>query len=147
VEPNDEAARAACGRLAAPYAEGRTVKPVARAGDVQALASSATNYPNDASPTATGTWAPLGPVTETTVQVAGSDGRRVVRSASCQFGFTGTNTQSGAAFTSPPSTVTLNPASRKLKVGGGDPLVDGDEARDAFGNQLRVSSSASWRTV
>lgn len=123
------------------------MKPVARAGDVRATASSATNYPNDTAPTATGAWAALGSVTETTVTVAGSDGRRVVRTASCTFGFTGTNTQSGAAFTSPPSTVTLNPATRTLKVGGGDPLVDGDEATDTFGNKVSVSSSATWRTT
>jgi hypothetical protein len=123
------------------------MKPVARAGDVSATASSATNYPNDKSPAATGSWAVLGAVSETTVSVAESDGSKVVRSASCQFSFTGTNTQGGASFTSPPSTVTLTPATRKLKVGGSYPLVDGDEATDAFGNKVSVSSTATWRTA
>lgn len=123
------------------------MKPVARAGDVRATASSATNYPDNISPTATDSWTVLGVVSETTVSVAESDGSKVVRSASCQFSFTGTNTQSGASFTSPTSTVTLTPATRKLTVGGSAPLVDGDEAKDTFGNKVSVSSTATWRTA
>lgn len=120
------------------------MNPVARAGDVAATASSATNYPNDASPTATGAWT-AGQVSETTVGIAGSDGARVVRQASCVFTFAGSNTQSGAPVSST-STVTLNPSPRLLKVDGRDPLVAGDEAQDLYGNTLRVTSSASWRT-
>jgi hypothetical protein len=122
------------------------MKPVARAGDVSATVSSAKNYPNDTSPTATGSWAVVSAVSETIVSVAGSDGKKIVRSATCQFSFTGTNTQSGASFTSS-STVTLTPATRKLKVGGSDPLVDGDEATDTFGNKVSVSCTATWRTA
>jgi uncharacterized protein YjdB len=122
------------------------MNPVARTGDVSATASSAKNYPNDTAPTATGSWAVLGKVFETPASVAESDARAIVISATCQFSFTGTTT-SGASFTSPPSTVTLNPTTRKLKVGGSYPLVNGDEAPDAFGNKLSVSSTATWQTA
>jgi hypothetical protein len=122
------------------------MNPVARSGDVSPTASSATNYPNDTSPTATGSWAALGKVSETTVSVAESDSKAIVISATCQFSFTGT-LKNGTSFTSPPSTVTLNPAMRKLKVGGSYPLVNGDEATDTFNNKLSVSSTATWRTA
>ncbi len=119
--------------------------PVARAGDVRATASLATNYPNETAPTATGEWS-AGPVSEATVAVAGSDGARVVRAASCTFTFEGSNTQSGALVTVF-STVNLDPLPRVLTVGGFDPLVDGDEEGDDYGNTLRVASSATWRTA
>ncbi|MEV1289100.1 hypothetical protein [Micromonospora sp. NPDC049679] len=122
------------------------MKAVARAGDAAATASGRTNYPNDKAPTATGAWAAVGPVAETPVTVAGADGKRVIRSASCTFTFTGTLTSNGNAFTSPPSVVTLSPGTRTLKVGGSDPLVDGDETSDSFGNTVSVTSTASWRT-
>ena len=120
---------------------------LARAGDVKATASTATNYPDDTAPTATGTWAVLGMVNETDVEVASSDGKRLVRSASCQFQFTGTPKSGSGSFTSPPSEVTLKPSSQRLKVVGSDPLVDGDEAKDTYGNKISVSSSATWRTT
>lgn len=125
------------------------MKPVARAGDTGATASSATSYPNDTSPTATGgTWTVVGTVSETTVSVAASDGKKIVCSARCKFSYTGTNTQTGATFTLPsPVTVTLTPATRKLKTGGSYPLVDGDKQTDIYGNELSVSSAATWRTA
>lgn len=120
------------------------MKPVARAGDVRATPGTSPNYPNETAPTAAGTWS-AGTVSETTVAKAGSDGARVVHAASCTFTFNGSNTQSGATVTVT-SVVTLNPGSQVLQVGGSDPLVDGDEQRDVYGNTLRVSSSATWRT-
>lgn len=118
--------------------------PVARAGDVTASASQSTNYPTDTLPTATGKWS-AGPVSETTVALAGSDGARVVRSASCTFTFTGTNSSSGAPVTVN-SPVTLNPSPRVLTIAGHDPLVDGDEQGDTYGNTLKVASTSTWRT-
>lgn len=123
------------------------MKPVARAGDVSPTPSSATNYPDDKSPTATGSWAAAGNVSETPASGATSDGKKIIVSATCDFVFSGTTKVDGAPFTSsPPSTVTLSPASRTLKVGG-DPLVDGDEKTDTYGNKLSVSSTATWQTA
>jgi hypothetical protein len=122
------------------------VFPVARAGDVQATPSSGTDYPNATSPTATGSWA-AGTISLTTVSVAQSDSKDIVTTASCQFVFTGTNSQSGATFTSSPSTVTLTSVVRKLQVNSSYPLVNGDQATDSFGNRLSVSSIAKWQTA
>ncbi len=124
------------------------MRPVARAGDASATASTAKSYPNDTSPTATGQWKTAGPVSETPVAGAQSDGKKIITSAACSFVFTGNLTSPGnLSFTSPPSKVTLTPASRILKAGGSDPLVDGDEAADTFGNKVSVSSTATWQTV
>lgn len=124
------------------------MEPVARKGDVQATPSTATNYPDDAAPTATGAWAPdPGGVVEIPLSSASSDGNQLVSSASCTFLFTGTLTSSGSAFTSPPSVVTLDPAPRILRVGGSDPLVNGEEAKDLYDNKISVSSSARWRSA
>jgi hypothetical protein len=43
------------------------------------------------SPSATGSWAALGPVSDTVVSVAEPDGKQIVVPATCQFSFTGTN--------------------------------------------------------
>jgi hypothetical protein len=122
------------------------MKALARVGDVHATVSTAKNYPNDAAPTATGNWAvsPSG-VTEKPVPSAACGGSAVVVSATCAFVFTGTNSASGAPFTSPLSIVSLASQQHILRVGSSYPLVDGDENHDEYGNSLKVDSTATWR--
>ncbi len=111
------------------------VKPLARAGDVSATAGTVFYTGADS-----GSWA-AGPVTETPAAGFTSDGSSVVTQASCVFTFTG---KAGTTPKPGSSTVTLSAGDRALTVGGAAPLVDGDSTSDAFGNTVRVSSSAVW---
>ena len=114
------------------------MKPVAREGDASAAAGK-TPYTGATS----GTWTP-GSVTETTADRASSDGAKVVTQAKCSFSFSGTN---GTSAVTGSSTVTLSPGSLLLSIDGATPLVDGDSAKDSFGNTVSVSSSAILRTA
>ena len=119
---------------------------VARVGDARATPSTSKNYPNDAAPTATGTWAATAPPVETPLPVPTSGTTALIAQASCTFLFTG-KTSANTPFTSPPSPVLLKPGSRVLRIGTAGPLVDGDTAEDTFGNTVSVSSTATWRTA
>lgn len=110
---------------------------VARAGDVTATVG---QLPYSGA--TSGTWT-AGTVATTTATLASSDGAAVVVGASCTFSFNGTNGQSPVTGT---STVTLSPGPRVLTIGGVAPLVDGDSQQDAYGNTLRVGSTATLRT-
>ncbi|WOP18902.1 hypothetical protein [Raineyella sp. LH-20] len=109
---------------------------VAREGDVTATVG---QLPYSGA--TSGTWT-AGTVASTTAS-ASSDGAAVVVGASCTFSFNGTNGQSPVTGT---STVTLSPGPRVLTIGGVAPLVDGDSQQDAYGNTLRVGSTATLRT-
>ena len=123
-----------------------TGRPVARVGDVTVTTSAATSYPNDAAATATGSWG-AADVVPTPAAGAMSGEEAVLVGASCVFTFTGTTTSTpSTAFTSPPSTVTLTPGVRALRLAERSPLVNDDTSSDTFGNTLKVESTATWRT-
>ena len=113
---------------------------VARAGDVSATPGTT---PVTGS---TGTWTKQGEVNETKKTTFTSDGSAVVVKATCTFSYSGNTTSTPSSPVTDSSTVTLNPQSRKLTVGGDSPLVDGESAEDSYGNKLSVASSAAWST-
>ena len=113
---------------------------IARRGDVGATASVQKTF---AAASATGAWA-AGSVVEVTAPPAAAQGKTVVTSASCLFTFEGT-LPDGKPFRTT-STISLAAAPHPLRVGGRHPLVDTDSDQDSWGNRLRVSSSATWRT-
>jgi hypothetical protein len=115
-------------------------KPVARDGDVSASVGSL--LPPGV---AEGTWQD-GPVSVTKKPSFTSDGTALVVAASCTFTMPDAKAPNGNPVAVPPSIVNLNPESRKLKVGGSSPLVDGDFDDDNYGNTVSVSSSAAWST-
>lgn len=110
---------------------------VARSGDVSATAGT-TAYSGATS----GTWTAATPALTTTT-VLSCDGA-VVTKATCSFSFSGTNGQSPVTGT---SSVTLSPGRLALTVDGVSPLVDGDSAKDSYGNKLSVSSGAALTTA
>ena len=114
-----------------------TAKSVARSDDVSTLAGS-TSYTGATS----GSWT-AGDLTLTTASLASIGGSTVVTKAACTFSFSGSNGQSAVTGT---SSVTLNPSSRLLTIDGTSPLVDGDSAKDDYGNTIKVSSSALLKT-
>jgi len=114
-----------------------TAKSIARSGDVSAQAGSSM-YTGATS----GSWT-AGDLTLTTASLASSGGSKAVIKATCTFSFSGSNGQSAVTGT---SSVTLNPSSRLLTIGGTAPLVDGDSAKDDYGNTIKVSSSTLWKT-
>ncbi|AEH10752.1 MULTISPECIES: hypothetical protein [Protofrankia] len=115
------------------------------------MAGAAAARPTDVSATAgsspytgatSGTWT-AGTPQLTTSDVLSSDGQAIVVGASCSFTFSGTNGQTNVNGS---STVTLEPGGRALTAAGVCPLVDGDSARDSFGNTVFVASNASLVT-
>ncbi len=73
------------------------------------------------------------------------NGKPVIHGASCTFNFQGT-APNGASVTTA-VTVTLSAGTTTLQKGAKHVLRHGDQASDAWGNKLEVSTSSKLRTA
>ena len=92
-----------------------------------------------------GTWT-AGQVEETADPKLTVGGAAVLHQAKCTFTFAGTLGSSPPVTVTDSSTVTLSPGKTALQAGQAGPtsvLLDGDSAKDAFGNLVKVSVPAS----
>jgi hypothetical protein len=112
---------------------------VATKGTVQATASA---DKNDQGKADTGAWT-AGEITETTDPRLSVGGAAVVHQATCTFSFTGSKGSSPPVIIKDSSSVTLSPQQTTLQGGQTAVLLDGDSARDTFGNTLKVSVPAA----
>jgi hypothetical protein len=87
----------------------------------------------------TGAWTP-GPVDETADTTLNVGGAGVLHQAQCTFTFAGSmSPPTPPTPVSDSSTVVLSPKSTTLRAGQTAVLLDGDSAKDLFGNTVQVS--------
>ncbi|MCX4650256.1 MULTISPECIES: hypothetical protein [unclassified Streptomyces] len=113
-------------------------KVVVVRGGITATASKAAQ-PNELVEGAnSGKWT-AGEVKEVASSTLSVGGAFVLHEATCEFGFSGANS-SGVAVVGA-STVTLQASNRRLRADGRGVLLDGDTAKDKYGNTLAASST------